>query len=360
MKPGKPELLPAGRRLVSWLAAASGPGGLPRRLLWAYRWKGYWFDRNWRFQELLHPVHPFEGPHGGKLIFILGYWRSGTTFLHELLASGPGMASPQTWQCMNPSAFRIARPPLADGGRARPMDAIIVNATSPQEDEFALLARGAPSVYRAWLDPRRWQEVLPALAQETWLALPQDEWFSDWRRFLGWCTPADAAALVVKSPNHVFRLKAIHRAWPEARFAWTLRDPADTWFSNRKMWRAMTALYGGSDWRADELDRLLFQAFVEYAAALRWAAASLPRERLAFVDFARLGAAAPETLAALTGRFGLGSWQSWLPRLQARLDEAARHSPERYAADPPLPDYARPAIEEIRELHRGLLEERAA
>ena len=280
--------LPAGKALVAWLLAGARSARAPRARLWAYRWKAYWFEANWRRQEMLYPAARFEGEAGRNLLFVMGFWRSGTTLLHELLAAGPGMAAPRTWQCMNPSGFRIAGPPAKRAAVSRPMDAVLVDALSPQEDEFALLARGAPSVYRAWLDPRRWEEVLPALEQDTWLALPESQWLADWRTFLGWCAPEGAARLVVKSPNHVFRLKALQRIWPQARMVRTLRDPVETWQSNRKMWRAMTAMYALWEGRAEDLDRLLFKAMSEYAATLRWAADALPPETTTYLDFARL------------------------------------------------------------------------
>lgn len=352
MRRGGPAFLPAGTELASWLRA--GAGHRSRRLaLWTYRWKAFWFDRNWRTQQALFPAREFAGEGGRRLIFVLGFWRSGTTLLHELLASGPGMAAPRTWQCMNPSAFRIAGPPRSRATVSRPMDAMLVDALSPQEDEFALLGRGAPSVYRAWLDPRRWEETLPALGQGTWLALPESQWLADWRTFLGWCTPEDAATLVVKSPNHLFRVQAIHRTWPRARFVWTLRDPADTWFSNRKMWRAMSALYGLWEWRPGDLDRLLFRAMAEYAAALRWAKEALDPEASVYLDFDRLGRSAGEVLQSLTQRLGLGPWQSWQAALRERLAQSAGHRPETYDAADPLPGNAQALLREVRELHRA-------
>jgi len=350
-----PLFLPAGSALAAWLRSAPGSDSASRAMLWAYRWRAYWFDRNWRRQEKLYPCHRFEGEAGRDLIFVMGFWRSGTTLLHELLAAGPGMAAPRTWQCMNPSGFRIAGPPASRAAVSRPMDGVLVDALSPQEDEFALLARGAPSVYRAWLDPRRWDEALPALEQQTWLALPESQWLADWRTFLGWCMPEAANRLAVKSPNHVFRLEALHRVWPRARFVWTLRDPVDTWHSNRKMWRAMTAMYSLWQGRAGDLDRFLLKAMSEYAAALRWAADALDSETVAYLDFDRLTRDTAEALQGLTRRLELGSWETWRPRLQQRLSQSAGHRQEAYEAAEPLPASAGALIAEIRDLHRKLL-----
>lgn len=348
----RPFFLPAGSALAAWLRSGPRSVAVPRAMLMAYRWRGYWFDKNWRRQEELHPPRHFEGEGGRKLVFVMGFWRSGTTLLHELLAAGPGMAAPRTWQCMDPSGFLIAGQPAARPGVSRPMDAVVVSALSPQEDEFALLARGAPSVYRAWLDPRRWEQVLPALEQDTWLSLPQSAWLADWRTFLGWCMPEEADRLVIKSPNHVFRLRALQRAWPLARYVWTLRDPVDTWQSNRKMWRAMTEMYGLWEAAAEDIDRLLFKAMAAYAAALAWAPCNTT-----WVDFDRLSTDPAGVLEDLLERLELDAGRSWRSRLEPQLAESAKGRPESYAAAAPLPGYAEALIGQIRGLHRRLLDE---
>lgn len=350
--------LPAGKPLVSWLREGGRATRSPRSMLWTYRWRAYWFDANWRRQQALYPASCFEGEAGCRLIFVLGFWRSGTTLLHELLAAGPHMAAPRTWQCMNPSGFRIVAPPVKGTAVARPMDAVLVDALSPQEDEFALLARGAPSVYRTWLDPRRWQETLSALEPGTWLALSESQWLTDWRTFLGWCMPATASHLVIKSPNHVFRLRALQRVWPRARAVWTLRDPIDTWHSNRRMWRAMAARYGlWEEASAEDLDRFLFKAMSEYAGTLRWVADTPAARDAIYVDFDGLTNDTERVLHHVTRRLQLGSWRDWLPLLRPRLTQSASYPQAAYQAAAPLPAYANTMIVEIRELHRRMLDE---
>src|SRR5690349_20281276 len=38
-------------------------------------------------------------------IFLLGFWRSGTTFLHELICCDPRFGFPSTYACLNPAQF---------------------------------------------------------------------------------------------------------------------------------------------------------------------------------------------------------------------------------------------------------------
>jgi hypothetical protein len=138
---------------------------------------------------------------------------------------------------------------------------------------------------------------------------------------------------------------------------WALRDPADTWQSNRKMWRAMTAMYGLWQGRAEDLDRFLAKAMSEYAAALRWASDALDPQTAAYLDFDRLTGATAQVLQGLVGQLQLGPWESWLPLLQARLSQSAGYRQETYADAPPLPAGADSVIGEIRALHRRLLRE---
>jgi hypothetical protein len=91
-------------------------------------------------------------------IFIIGHWRTGTTFLHELLMLDERFTAPTTLECFAPAdcmvldqlmrhVFNFALPPR------RPMDNMLVGWDRPQEDEFALMiwAWGLPT--RSWFFP---------------------------------------------------------------------------------------------------------------------------------------------------------------------------------------------------------------
>ena len=93
-------------------------------------------------------------------IFILGHWRSGTTFLHELLIRDPGHTYPTTYQCFVPDHFVLTESWLAPLTSKllpsrRPMDNMEAGWCRPQEDEFALANMGIPSPYLSMLFPAR-------------------------------------------------------------------------------------------------------------------------------------------------------------------------------------------------------------
>lgn len=330
-----PHLLPANQKLIKWIKAGGQPNRTSSFIIWRYRWHAYWADKNWAYQDRLFQDHQFEGDGGERLLFILGLWRSGTTLLHELLASGPGMAAPRTWQCMNPAHFSLIGEPGKGNAVRRPMDSLVVEALSPQEDEFALLARGVPSIYRVWIDPRRWEEALPTLKQATWLSLPKEQWLTCWRRFLGACMPEAARILVVKSPNHIYRLQAIHQAWPKARFVWIVRDPLTSWHSNRRMWQAMVSLYALWQWRKEDLDCLLKEAFNQYLITLRWATATLPQ--IHFVELQQLAMDTSSVLRKVVEQHDLGEWSDWEPLVSNRIRQSTKHLPESLPPSHELP-----------------------
>ena len=94
-----------------------------------------------------------------EAIFVLGFWRSGTSFLHELLCAGGGFGFPTTYACFHPHHFVFTERFARAGVMRRPQDQMEVGWKSPQEDEFALLALGARSPYEGLIAADRFGEA---------------------------------------------------------------------------------------------------------------------------------------------------------------------------------------------------------
>jgi hypothetical protein len=164
-------------------------------------------------------------------IFITGLPRSGTSFLHALLAEDPAMSAPRCWQTIYP-----VRDHPAHGARSGPrevqrqfdvFDMLApemrslhpFDALSPQEcaditaHSFHSLrfdmTYEVPS-YRRWLDQRGHE---PA--------------YREHKRFLQHLQGDQPAQWVLKCPDHVFALEALRAVYPDARLVFVHRDPVE-------------------------------------------------------------------------------------------------------------------------------------
>ena len=286
----RPLSLPMTRELLRWLQANAAWTRLPLGRRASLHWQAGLGTVNTRLARLNAPAD--SGQELLDPVLVLGPWRSGTTVMHELLAAASGLATPRTWQCMNATAFVTQAAPgraTAAGTVARPMDGLEVHALSPQEDEFALLSLGADSAYRGFLMPHRLAELAPTLSQAHWLA--DTQWLPVWERFLAdvlRCTPQGRQPLLLKSPNHSFRLAAILRRFPRTRGVWMLRDATAVYHSNLKMWRTMFARYGLTTPAPGDLEAFIAQALHAYAEVLTDHADAFARGPWALVQQDRL------------------------------------------------------------------------
>ena len=344
------QVLAAGQDLERWLRKGGQPEQASRSLLWLYRWRAFWLEHHFTMIRNSGPAaQPFPYPNGEGLIFILGFWRSGTTLLHELLADAPGCGVPRTWQCMDPSALLLVHSAASTEVLQRPMDQVLVTADSPQEDEFALMAMGVPSIYRGFLDPRRLPEVEALLDQDYW-STGGAYWQKTLECFLSWCREAGRDRLVVKSPNHLFRYRALALRYPRARFVWILRSPAQLWRSNLAMWRAMVDRYALWNAPVFAIEGFLTKALISYADLL----SQLHQEGLfqnhPVFSYEELMVAPEAILLPLADRLGLKQWDNWGPPLLSRIHGQTEKPISALSKGAPLD-----AIEHLETLHRAIL-----
>jgi hypothetical protein len=167
-----------------------------------------------------------------KPIFILGLPRSGTTFLHELLARDSGNLVPRAWQTIYPE------PRTSNFDAARDRRVKIVNG---QLKFFGGLAPEFPQLHPIDADsPQECSEITASVFQSlrfdttfrvpeylTWIdAHGHRQAFEFHRKFLQVLQHgAQGERWVLKCPDHSFCLDAILQTYPDARFIVVHRDP---------------------------------------------------------------------------------------------------------------------------------------
>ncbi len=269
---------------------------------------------------------PVEAP-----VFITGLPRSGTTFLHKLLAEDPENRFPAVWETVYPlprkpgdtPARRIAAvnrqlaafERMAPGFRAvHPID-----AESPQEcteisahvfRSFRFETTHEIPGYRAWI---RGADHVPA--------------YRFHRRFLQHLQHTDGRPrrFVVKCPDHVFTLAALREVYPDARLIVLHRDPLEVLASVA----GLTAILRGPfSTRLDRaaIGRQVLGDWVAGAEAMLRADAEalFPAAQVAHLRFRDLTADPVETLARIYARFGLPLSEEARSRMTRRVAEEPR------------------------------------
>ncbi len=261
-------------------------------------------------------------------VVVLGYWRSGTTLLHELLCLDTRYTYPTTHACMNPHHFVLTEASaLARGGaaRQRPMDEMEVQAGSPQEDEFALMSLGARSPYEALLIPAVLPEALKLTDPRDLSPAEEKHWREVFLNFLaGVSVRGEGRPMILKSPTHGARIATLRELLPDARYVVIARDPISNFESVVRMWRKMFETYAiGPIPSDDEIREAVIADRPRFEMKLAAGSADLPENRFRAISYESLIADPVGVIEQLYRQLELGDFS---PVREAILAETKRRS----------------------------------
>jgi hypothetical protein len=272
-------------------------------------------------------------------LFILGHWRSGTTFLHELLIRDPLHTYFTTFQCFAPHHFVLTEKQLVPWigmfvPERRPMDNMAAGWNRPMEDEFALQSLGVPTPYLCSMFPNRGEVFDKYL---TLRDLPREErerWKHELMSFCKRVAFRDNRRLVIKSPAHTARIRALLEMFPDAKFVHISRDPNALYRSTVGLWRSLNAEEGlqvirDERWVGpfviDSLQRM-YDAYFEDRKLLS-------DEQLVEMRYEDLVEDPKAQVRAIYEQLGLGEFSRIEPALDAHLHDVKGYRRNRHSLD---------------------------
>jgi hypothetical protein len=170
-------------------------------------------------------------------LFIIGHWRSGTTFLHNLLSQNGTFAYPTTFQTVTPGLFlcfeNIVKPIVASSlPPKRPEDDIALGADLPQEEEYGIGNLSPYSFYNGWCFPRNLHSYYNYVLMENVSKQTIEKWKNIYLYYLKKLTISHhGKQLVLKNPANTARVKLLLEMFPDAKFVHIYRNPFYTFLS---------------------------------------------------------------------------------------------------------------------------------
>jgi omega-hydroxy-beta-dihydromenaquinone-9 sulfotransferase len=266
-------------------------------------------------------------------IFLLGFWRSGTTFLHELFCCDTRFGFPSTYACMNSAHFLLTEQGFhkrrGKQEAYRPMDNMQYSWTSPQEDEFALLCMGAPSPYEALLVPSLMAAPQVLLDLRHRSAEEQDRWKRTIQLFLRELTIQQSKPMVLKSPTHGFRLPVLSSFFPGSRFVIIERNPYEVFASNLKLWKTLLDMYSLESSSSEQIEKFVLAAYLIHEDSIAEGTRNLTGETVSRVRYEDLVADPLTEMRRIYSELNLPGFEDAQPALQQYVASVAGHQRNR-------------------------------
>jgi hypothetical protein len=272
-------------------------------------------------------------------LFILGHWRAGTTFLHELLIRDPEHTYFTTYQCFTPHHFVLTERRLVPWigmfiPEKRPMDNMATGWGRPFEDEFALQSLGVSTPYLSIMFPNQGSVYAEYLTLRDLPEVKRNRWQQELMRFCKRLTFRDPRRIVVKTPPHTARVRTLLEMFPEAKFVHISRHPFALYRSTVSLWRTLNAEEGlqvprDESWLGpfvvDSL-RTMYDAYLADRELLR-------DNQLVELRYEDLVEDPKSRIRAIYEQLELGEFARMEPALDAHLHDVKDYRTNRHALD---------------------------
>ncbi len=278
-------------------------------------------------------------------VFVLGHWRSGTTYLQNMLSKDRqfGWFDPVSTVVFPYSI--LLRGPLTGAVKkgiaaGRPMDNVQYAMDLPMEETFAFLSQNPHDIINLIAFPARYDQYLSGAFIADLTEDERERWLRDYDYIIRKMTYISGGKqLVLKSPDNTARIRELRTLYPDARFINIHRDPYRTIRSTIHMFLTQMDLLHLStvpeniEQLVEDVVLYIFERMYRELVALE---GSLPAGRYADVAYEDFCAAPVETLRAVYAQLGLEGFAAAEPAFRAFADSQKGYRKNRLDLSPEL------------------------
>lgn len=290
--------------------------------------------------RILEEVNYTNAVHDHKLkkdpIFIIGHWRSGTSFLQYLLCQDPQFGFMNKFQVVFPDIFLYSEPFLKpiiskipktfNIARDAQNMSINLELDSPSEIEIALTTMISPASLH-------WGHIFPEDSDQyfrKYLFFERadeseiEQWRVDYHYLIKKISLKSAGRQVlIKSPGNTCRMDKLLELYPQARFIFIHRNPYDVFYSNKKLWSTLLDNLALQDFSNRQMEEEIVRVYKKLMKGYLRQRKSVPEKQLAEIRFEHFIGEPVKELAKVYEKLNLDGFEQARAKFHRFLESKA-------------------------------------
>lgn len=274
-------------------------------------------------------------------VFILGHWRSGTTFVHNVLAHDKHFGYTTTYQTVFPHMMMWGQPFFKKTMAwlmpdKRPTDNMELNVDLPQEEEFALSNMMPCSYYNFWFLPKNMLEYCDRFLTMKKATPEEHQTFKD--TFLKlikislWNTKG--TQFLSKNPPHTGKVKEILEMFPNAKFIYLIRNPYTVFESTRSFFNNTILPLQLQKISPEEMENNILEVYTRLYHTYEEEKKYIPAGNLIEIKFEDFEADALGTTEKIYRTLNIPGFETAKPAITAYLDKKKGYKKNAYKYEP--------------------------
>ena len=236
--------------------------------------------------------HVYQDP-----IFILGYYRSGTTYLQRLFAHDDRLGYQTVFETAFPelmlSMEKFLLPLLQGVAKVfqpkNKFQRVPLNWNQPGEEDVAFVSLGWPeTVNWGHFFPSAFEQYVSEYTAMDLMEAPADRWKKKHNYWVKKLSLKKGRQLVLKNPPNSARIPLLLDLYPDARFVFIHRDPFDVYASNLYLWKLIAESYSFQKLTKERIASLILWSYKQMMQTYLQTRDQIPAGNLVEISFESL------------------------------------------------------------------------
>jgi len=268
-------------------------------------------------------------------VFIIGYYRSGTTYLITLFSKDPSRGYISNIEGYLPTTF-LGSPRITEWlisfslPEQRPMDNVVMTADEPTEDEYSIGTYEKYSIYNGFIFPRNFRLYS---RYNSFDGLPED--LERWKKRWSWFNKKmslryPGRQMVYKNPTATFRIRHLLEMYPNAKFVHIYRNPYEVFSSNVKYHNEVFEIYALQTWDEEDMQETILENYREMYEKFDRDRHLIPEGSLVEVKYEDFIQDPMAHMKRIYETLGLDGYEEAVPRFQEHVDSQRTYKANRH------------------------------